>query len=548
MKASKFYVQFSFPVFWLPFLFILSSCTKEENPVNSDNEKFVDDIKSVVVEFQESHYGNFENLLLQMDTTAAMNSIAQQISTNENVDWVETGTQGISIQYKNGVRGGLFINPKDVGTSPINNPSGIRKNRENCNNSQIKNVVPVSKKVVLINPHFSERVQYTNELIEYYNIWFPDAGYDAPIIYKGNEATLDLFASLSNFGVIHIYSHGWAWPSETMTDVYVQTGERWTATQLLNYIEDYKAKLLLIGTSKDGSYFYFSSKFFVNKNDFTNKNTLIYGGFCYSFEGRWLWDMEAEKIGGYIGFDWSVFTNKNQEWAKDLFFVLLDKSSPEPTTVGEWLQNPIPPKKYFDQQDNREVSLNYVGNVSANDLALLEKAEINWPWRYVSIVFNNVDVICNVSTGGTYTWNDLFFSHPQQYTSILPDGVTFIAEWDTIYSGGSTEVGQLSITVDTLTYMVTHFQATKYYEYKSGGVTTMNQSLEIEGQNISMTWKDEETLTNNIDGSNACNAVYHFNFIYTNNIGKPTEYTYTLDTYNCDEGTYISIYWDVDHF
>ena len=114
MNSSKFYVQFSSPIIYLLLIFILSSCKEEENPVNSDNEKFVEEIKTVVVQFQESNYNNFENLLLQMDTTSAMNSIAQQISTNENVDWVETSAQGIAIQYKNGIRGGLFINPKDI--------------------------------------------------------------------------------------------------------------------------------------------------------------------------------------------------------------------------------------------------------------------------------------------------------------------------------------------------------------------------------------------------------------------------------------------------
>lgn len=419
MNSSKFYVQFSFLIIYLLLIFILSSCKEEENPVNSDNEKFVEEIKTVVVQFQESNYNNFENLLLQMDTTSAMNSIAQQISTNENVDWVETSAQGIAIQYKNDVRGGLFINPKDIGTAPTSKQSKIENNVENSKISRLQNVVPLSKKVVLINPHYSERLQYTNELIEYYNIWFPEAGYDAPIIYKGNEATLDLFASLSNFGVIHIYSHGWAWPTETMLDVYVLTGEGWTATQLLNYIEDYKAKHIMIGTSKDGSNFYISSKFLVNKNDFTNKNTLIYGGFCYSFEGQWLFDMSAEKVGGYLGFSWSVFTHKNQGWAKDLFYVLLDKSSPEPTTVGEWLSDP-PPKKYFDNQDNREVNLWYVGKADPDNLALIEKAKVNWPWRYVNIVFDNVDVVCNVSTGGTYLWNNLFFFPPEtlhKYTS-----------------------------------------------------------------------------------------------------------------------------------
>ncbi|MDX1702628.1 MAG: hypothetical protein R3250_18500, partial [Melioribacteraceae bacterium] len=236
---------------------------------------------------------------------------------------------------------------------------------------------------------------------------------------------------------------------------------------------------------------------------------------------------------------------KNQEWAKDLFFELQDKSSPEPITVKETRQHPIPPKQYYDTIDKRDVHLLYVGK---GDLALLKKAEVNWPWRYVNIVFNNVDVLCNVSTGGTYIWDNLFFSHPQRYTSILPDGITFVTEWDTVYSGGSTEVGQLSITVDTLTYMVKHFQASKYYEYKSGGVTTMHQSLEIEADNIPMTWKDEETLTNNIDGPESCSAVYHFNFIYTNNVGTPNEYTYTLDSYNCDNITYVAVFWDVDKF
>ncbi len=78
MNSSKFYVQFSFLIIYLLLIFILSSCKEEENPVNSDNEKFVEEIKTVVVQFQESNYNNFENLLLQMDTTSAMNSIAQR--------------------------------------------------------------------------------------------------------------------------------------------------------------------------------------------------------------------------------------------------------------------------------------------------------------------------------------------------------------------------------------------------------------------------------------------------------------------------------------
>jgi len=543
MKTSKISFQFSNIIEFVIVVFLLNGCTKEENPIDSGNDQFVQEIQSIIIQSQESHYANFENMLLQMDTVQAIDSIANLISLDENVDWVETSAQGIAILYKNGIKGGLFINPKDIGTTPLSYPRKKISSHE-LDRLNIENVIPVYKKVVLINPHYSERMTYTEELITKYNDWFPEAGYETPIIYKGSQATLDLFASLSNFGVIHIYSHGWAWPDEnTMTDVYLQTGENWTATQLLNYMEDYKTNTVIIGASKDGSKFYISSKFLINKNNFTDKNTLIYGGFCYSFEGQWLFDMSAEKVGGYFGFSWSVYTNKNQEWAKDLFFVLLDRSSPEPTTVTDWLQNPFPPKQYYDTQDKKDVHLWYTGK---SDLALLKKAEVNWPWRYVNIVFNNVDVLCNVSTGGTYLWDNLTFSHPLQYTGILTDGVTFVAEWDTVYSGGSTEVGQLSIKVDTLTYMVTHFQASKYYEYKSGGVVTSNQSLEIEGQNIPMVWKDEETLTNSIEGSESCTAVYHFNFIYTANVGKPTEYTYTLDSYNCDELTFISLFWDIN--
>ena len=543
MRSSRPY--FSRFIFF-PLLLILVGCAKEENPVESNDDQFLEQIESIVIRSQEAHYDQFENMISLIDTTEAVDSIANLISVDANVDWVKVSAQGIGIQYKNGLRGGLFINPKDIGDTTLNNPNIIEISREQKGKLHSGNVVPVYKKIVLINPHYSERMKYTNELIANYNEWFPDAGYETPIIYKGNQATLDLFAGLSNFGVIHIYSHGWAWPNEdTMTDVYLETGEKWSATQLIKYIEDYRANNVIIGTSKDGSKFYLSSKFLVNKNNFTDKNTLIFGGFCYSFEGQWSFDMNAEKVGGYFGFNWSVYTSKNQGWAKDLFFVLLDKSSPEPITVTEWIQNPIPPKQYYDAKDKKDVHLWYTGKT---DLALIKKAEVNWPWRYINIVFDNVDVLCNVSSGGTYLWDNLFFSHPQQYTSTLPDGITFVAEWDTTYDGGSTEVGQLSVKVDTLTYMVTHFQASKYYEYKSGGVVYSNQSLEIEGQNIPMTWKDDETLTNSIEGPGSCTAVYHFNFIYNNNVGTPSEYTYTSDSYNCDDLTYIAIYWDVNRF
>jgi hypothetical protein len=62
-------------------------------------------------------------MISQMDTIQAIDSIANLISLDENVDWVETSAQGIAILYKNGVRGGLFINPKDIDTTPLSYPS-----------------------------------------------------------------------------------------------------------------------------------------------------------------------------------------------------------------------------------------------------------------------------------------------------------------------------------------------------------------------------------------------------------------------------------------
>ena len=80
--------------------------------------------------------------------------------------------------------------------------------------------------MILLNPSYWERSAYSEQIIpQYRDKFLPKIGFTLET-YKNEEANVDLFTQLSGYGIIHIYSHGCAWPKETnIQDVYLKTGE-----------------------------------------------------------------------------------------------------------------------------------------------------------------------------------------------------------------------------------------------------------------------------------------------------------------------------------
>lgn len=81
-----------------------------------------------------------------------------------------------------------------------------------------------------------ERKAWADPIITFYNNIFPKNGYKPPAIYLDTTATVDLFTNLSGYAIIHIYSHGLAWPDKWhLTEVYFKTGENINAVTTKKY-------------------------------------------------------------------------------------------------------------------------------------------------------------------------------------------------------------------------------------------------------------------------------------------------------------------------
>jgi len=158
-----------------------------------------------------------------VDSLEVINQLQQYFLGDPSVTSATIGGQGIAVQYSNGMRGGIFLDPKD---GPVNDTMTIGPPPSvpfpGLNEKSLVN----RKTMVLLNPSYWERSAYTDQIItQYRDKFLPKIGFTLET-YKNEEANVDRFTQLSGYGIIQIYSHGWAWPKETdIKDVYLKTGE-----------------------------------------------------------------------------------------------------------------------------------------------------------------------------------------------------------------------------------------------------------------------------------------------------------------------------------
>jgi hypothetical protein len=358
----------TFLILALAFLFFSCKKNNKNDDWTEEDQIFYDNVTAL----QEQAAENYTTWLLTMDSLEVINQLQQFFLDDSTVTSATIGSQGIAVQYSNGMRGGIFLDPEDdPGDDTLNiwPPTTVPSSKLN------EKSLVINKKAILLNPSHWERSDFTTLLISSYNGNLPKAGFSLQTVYKNEEASVDRFTELSGYGIIHIYSHGWAWPENTaIQDVYLKTGEvendftteKYALRMLTGdiFVAEEKAGLDNLGNEIWENIYFIDKEFVASKNDFSKDTVLFYGGFCYSFLGKWT---EIEKTfakGAYFGFDWSVYTNRNTNWAKSLIYNLTDTTRFLPCNPATWMSMPNPAKSYFDNADNRTVTIKYTGDAT----------------------------------------------------------------------------------------------------------------------------------------------------------------------------------------
>ena len=352
--------------FFLFIVILLPSCKKADNGDPDGWTPADEEFYNKVIDLQDLASENFETWILSMDSATALNQLQQFFLQNVAVSSATLGDQGIAVEYTNGMRGGIFINPMD---DP--DPGFLKANDFPKIPSPLKTPEALVniKKAVFLNPSYWERSQYADWILQHYNYYMPWAGFTLQNAYKNQDASVSRFTGLAGYGVIHVYSHGWAYPkSSNISDVYLMTGEVASIAATLKYWPDIKKRMLIITKTKNASgwknIYWINKDFIAGHNDFSQDTILFYGGFCYSFLGKWDQLNKNFAKGSYFGFSWYVRTNRNASWGASLVDSLCDTTRKPAYTTEKWISAPNPPKSYFEAAAQKTVRVQYVGDAA----------------------------------------------------------------------------------------------------------------------------------------------------------------------------------------
>ncbi len=349
-----------FTVFCLSVVLFSPSC-KEEN-----DDPFDDEAKQAyetVIALQEECDVILADFEATMDSSAAVEALAQWFRDQENVDWAKVSSQGITVSYSNGMYGGILLDPESY-DEPVPSVQNQALVRTSDASAYLKNL-PTFKKgrvaAAALN-EFPNIFMWQIESWEYYLL----NNLGIPSVYNMNdEVKLDYLRQLQSkqASIISLNSHGLAWPdNKNIEEVYFLTGEAaYNHTTELFYKDMLEKRVILINY-KNSTRYCIAPDFITKYNDFSKDTVLFYGSFCYSFLGNWPNIVDGCASGTYFGVSWAVRSGKCANWAVDLIKNLSDKSFEEPWTVEDWMTRSEIPKSYYDEEYQKTVSINYNGN------------------------------------------------------------------------------------------------------------------------------------------------------------------------------------------
>jgi len=414
---------------FLLLLIVFMACKKTAD--NDDNSTVTEeDLISYnnIISLQNKAAENYFTWLQTMDSLKVIEKLQQFFLSDPSVTSATIGSQGIAVQYANGMCGGILLDFQDGSTGDTN---GIEAIQRKPFSTIYEQSVSSIKNAAFLNPHEWERQMFTNKIIGNYNFWLPKVGSGLQNVYKNTDATVDRFTELSGKGIIHIYSHGWAWPTEKNIDeVYVLSGEKSNVETMKKYLKDLKNRNLIIplnaySKSNYAIYYYVSPDFIRSHNDFSKDTVLFYGGFCYSFLGSWNQLYQKFAKSTYFGFTWFVDSGKSAYWAISLVDSLCDTAARTPCDPERWMKNSPIPKSYWSEEAHKNIHIKYAGDPHL----------IFWKRSTLAVTTNPVTNVTQTTAtcGGEVT--------TQGSSPVTVRGVCWSTSWNPTHSGLHTTDG-----------------------------------------------------------------------------------------------------------
>jgi hypothetical protein len=349
---------------------------------------------------------DLQSLLASMgDEEAAKAEMVSRLNSDPAVEWAEATSFGIAIRYVDGTETGIVLDWEDGEPPGMMDGEGDAVDgseflpAKTSRRTKSPDLVE-SKRTILLNPHYWERQEHTDSLMATANTRFRECGFNEFVVYKDRQCSIPRFMQLSDYGVVHIYSHGVTWPNKyNIQRVYVMTGHIATKRSLAflrgrnlvpQKVAYMRTNFLDEGTRKP--VYVLSADFLTQYNDFSQSKSLVYLGFCYSYHGDFQTKIvEQAHAQAALSMSWRVWTEKSAAWAEEMYNAMGNTSLDEPVNLRAWYNSG--PHQYAAQDADGSgnpttmtVRLRAKGN---GDLILWEKPEEPPPCDTAEVVVVN---------------------------------------------------------------------------------------------------------------------------------------------------------------
>jgi len=369
-------------LFIIPILFLFSGCDIIDEIFGGDEEVDIEAQQGYIneiIDIQDDAGDILEDLFSSgLDTTSVKDSVANYFKKNNSVENVWINSRGVAVEYKSGFQGGIFLSPfKKTNLSKI---IFTQEQKLKIDKPVIPLINPTT--TIFIEPAYQEFKKFADNNIVTSNIEFRKIHIEDFNAVFDNNAKLSVLKNLSQYGLIHLAGHGWAWPVEPdevgFRDIFYLTGEEVTKEDIIkNKYTIAELKKILISsiysyniddnTIYNQKRIWISPKYISDNNKFKVDSTVVYGGFCYSNLGNW--SKELVNIAGaevYIGYDSWVDATPDQEWIREFYHDLCDTSYTDPFVVEQWynglvLAPPLNAHINIDDKGHR-VEISFNGN------------------------------------------------------------------------------------------------------------------------------------------------------------------------------------------
>ena len=451
-----------------------------------------------------------------MDTLDVIDSLANFFLADTSIQNVWPDSEGVAVEYKSGISGGIFIGrflPDTVSGAPPDTFI-IDNSYRNLARQVTENVVysPQLKKSIYFDGAYDQFKNYNDKIITAANNGFSKVGIEPFVKYLNKDATIDVLSTLDEYGIIYLTGHGWYYTKSQFGkshETYLLTGEKVVLNQTYgNLWDDILLKNIIIVNYKGENRYWVSPKFVAWRNDFHDNKVFIYNGICNSLRGTWSYEL-VENAGAsvLVGYDWPIFPKFESSWVVKMFDQMCDTSQTNPKTISNCIDDVIHDKssglrgwytngiqnhklkyvylKYRGDKDYTfwEDSLRGIGVEVYLDNVTFRSKPTNEPdWIYTDGLWESNSFQSGVFiTGNIGTWN----INDNIFTGTLDDVLG-----DTQVDSGTMKITFIdnpkSVNIDIVSNSIdTVFTEQKHVEFSINGVPYSNGLYQEYGSSVS---------------------------------------------------------------